>query len=149
MNHCPLYSVQLVREKTVKYEPEACGDAGAAVAAIRGIIGMADRESLVALFVSARNRIVGAHVITMGNGSGLNADTPQVFRAAIVAGARAIILGHNHPSGDPTPSREDLAFTMHTMKAGKLLGIPVLDHVIIAEGASYSAGRSRPGASRR
>ena len=63
----------------------------------------------------------------------------EVLKPAIVAGAHAIILGHNHPSGDPKPSREDLAMTRTLREAGDLLGIQVLDHVVVTEdGASWS-----------
>lgn len=58
----------------------------------------------------------------------------EVFRAAIVAGAMAVILVHNHPSGDPTPSAEDRALTEQLVAAGKLLDIPVHDHIVIGLG---------------
>jgi DNA repair protein RadC len=56
----------------------------------------------------------------------------EVFRAAILAGAAGIILVHNHPSGDPTPSADDRAVTRQMVDAGRLLGVPVYDHVILA-----------------
>ncbi len=65
----------------------------------------------------------------------------EVFRPAITRGAAAIILVHNHPSGDVTPSREDLNLTARLVEAGRLLGIEVLDHLIVAE-SRYLSFRS-------
>jgi DNA repair protein RadC len=57
----------------------------------------------------------------------------EVFRPALRESAAAVVLVHNHPSGDPTPSREDIEITERLMRAGELLGVPVLDHVVVAE----------------
>lgn len=62
----------------------------------------------------------------------------EVFRDAIVKGAAAIIVAHNHPSGDEAPSREDRETTRRLQEAGRIIGIPVLDHVIVARGGSFS-----------
>jgi DNA repair protein RadC len=66
-------------------------------------------------------------------GSGL-VHPREVFRAAILDGAGAIILAHNHPSGDPTPSSEDIRITRQLVEAGKILDIEVLDHVVVGRG---------------
>jgi DNA repair protein RadC len=62
----------------------------------------------------------------------------EVFRAAATAGAAAIVLFHNHPSGDPTPSTDDVVLTQRLVRAGDLMGIQVLDHVIVAESRYHS-----------
>jgi DNA repair protein RadC len=62
----------------------------------------------------------------------------EVFRAAVLESAAAVIFVHNHPSGDPTPSREDREVTRQLEQAGQLLGIPVLDHVVIGDGSYLS-----------
>ena len=62
----------------------------------------------------------------------------EVFRPAVVAGAAAILCVHNHPSGDPTPSCEDLRITQRLVETGKIVGIPVLDHVIIGRDSYFS-----------
>lgn len=61
----------------------------------------------------------------------------EVFKAAIVANAAALICAHNHPSGDPEPSREDRAITERLRQAGTLLGIPVLDHIVLGDGTTH------------
>jgi DNA repair protein RadC len=68
----------------------------------------------------------------------------EVFRGAIRSAAAAILLVHNHPSGDPSPSAEDHAVTRRLQAAGELLGIRVVDHVIVAEGGYYSFRESDP-----
>jgi DNA repair protein RadC len=65
-------------------------------------------------------------------------DPMQVFRAALKAGAGAIILAHNHPSGDPSPSQQDRDVTVRIARVGRELGIPLLDHLVFADGAVYS-----------
>ena len=61
----------------------------------------------------------------------------EVFRGAMIAGAAAVILAHNHPSGDPKPSADDVKLTQRLVEVGVLLGIPVLDHVIVAQDRDY------------
>lgn len=99
---------------------------------------MRAHESLWAVMVDSRRRVVATHEVARGGASCVAVDQGAVFRAAIVIGATALILVHNHPSGDPDPSREDIAFTAATVRVGKLLGIQVLDHVIVAASGFYS-----------
>jgi DNA repair protein RadC len=96
------------------------------------MLGFTDREHFAALFLNSIHGITGAHVVSIGGQQGIGTIEPRtVFRAAISACAAALIISHNHPSGDPTPSSPDVATTAHLMAAGKLLGIPVLDHIIV------------------
>jgi DNA repair protein RadC len=96
------------------------------------MLGLTDREHFAALFLNSTHGITGAHVVAVGGQQGIGTIEPRtVFRAAISACAAAVIISHNHPSGDPTPSAPDIATTSHLIAAGKLLGIPVLDHVIV------------------
>jgi DNA repair protein RadC len=99
---------------------------------LHAMLALTDREHFAALFLNSIHRITGAHVVAVGGQQGIGTIEPRtVFRAAISACAAAVIIGHNHPSGDPTPSPPDMATTSHLMAAGKLLGIPVLDHIIV------------------
>ncbi len=89
-------------------------------------------ERFAVLYLDTRNQPIGYEVVAIG---GLNIAALQpreVFAPALRLGAAAIILAHNHPSGDPTPSPEDEAVTRHLAEAGRLLGIEVLDHLVIA-----------------
>lgn len=90
------------------------------------------RECFSVLYLNTRNQPVGCETVAVG---GLNVAALQprdVFGPALTAGAAAVILAHNHPSGDPTPSPEDLAVTRHLQEAGRLLGVEVLDHLVIS-----------------
>ncbi len=93
------------------------------------------QEQLRALLLNTRNRVVGQRVIYQGNVQSSIVRPAEVFRPAIIKSAPSIIISHNHPSGDPTPSPEDVNITRELVSAGKLLGIELLDHVIIAGGS--------------
>ncbi len=90
-----------------------------------------DCECLVALLLNTRRRVKGHHLLTTGTMDTLLVDPRIVFRSAVIAGAAAIVLAHNHPSGDPTPSESDVRVTRDLARAGEILKIEVLDHVII------------------
>jgi DNA repair protein RadC len=96
-------------------------------------MGNADRESIYALHLNTRHQVDGVEEIAKGTVAGVDTHPREVFKGAILNNARAIILAHNHPSGDTTPSREDIALTKQLVSAGKLLGIQVLDHVIVSD----------------
>ncbi len=129
----PVYEVRLVQaRRSLKLAEPTVSDANLAAKTLHCMLGLTDREHFAALFVNGMHAITGAHVVAIGAQQGIGTIEPRtVFRAAIAACAAAIIVGHNHPSGDPTPSEQDLATTKHLMEAGKLLGIPLLDHVIV------------------
>lgn len=88
-------------------------------------------ESLWAVMLDARSRITAVHEVARGGVASVAVTAADVFRAAVITGATAIVLVHNHPSGETAPSGEDLSFTERLIEAGKLLGVSVLDHVII------------------
>jgi len=129
----PVYEIRLVQSRRPLRLAEATlPDAEYAGRTMHAMLGMTDREHMAALFINGLHRITGAHVIAIGGQHAIGTIEPcTVFRAAISACASALILGHNHPSGDPTPSKEDIATTARLMAAGKLLGIPVMDHIIV------------------
>lgn len=90
-------------------------------------------ESMVVLFVDGRSQIRGATVIAQGGRGSLMISAAEVLRPALVAGAHAIIIGHNHPSGSPRPSAEDDAMTASVHAAADVVGVPLLDHVIVTD----------------
>jgi DNA repair protein RadC len=89
------------------------------------------QEAFTVLTLNAKNRVLDRHLITLGIADASLVHPREVFRTAIADGACAIILSHNHPSGDPTPSAEDIRITRQLVEAGRILGIEVLDHIII------------------
>src|SRR5579864_716215 len=90
------------------------------------------RECFAVLYLNSRNQPVGCERVAVGGLNVASLQPREVFGPALTFGAAAVILAHNHPSGDPTPSPEDLAVTRHLQEAGRLLGVEVLDHLVIA-----------------
>ena len=90
-----------------------------------------DCECFVVLMLNVRRRVKGRQLVTIGTLDTLLVSPREVFRTAIVACAAAVILMHSHPSGDPTPSEADIKVTRDLIRAGQLLKIDVLDHVIM------------------
>jgi proteasome lid subunit RPN8/RPN11 len=95
-------------------------------------------ETMVALHLNTRRRVKGHHLVAMGTLDTLLVHPREVFRSAIVASSSALVLMHNHPSGEPTPSEADIRVTRDLIRAGQLLKIEVLDHVIIGAGRHCS-----------
>ena len=95
-------------------------------------IASADREVFVVLHLDTRNRVVAHETTSIGSQNASLVHPREVFKAAILKGATSIILAHNHPSGDPAPSKEDIDLTHRLAEAGGLMGIQVLDHVVVA-----------------
>lgn len=89
------------------------------------------REHFAVILVNIKNHILDMPIISVGSLTASVVHPREVFKAAIKRTAAALILVHNHPSGDPTPSREDITTTARLVEVGKLMDIPVLDHIII------------------
>ncbi len=90
-----------------------------------------DREHFRAILLDTKNRILGLRTISIGSLNSSVVHAREVFKAAVSESAQAIVLVHNHPSGLPEPSREDLAVTDRLVEAGRILGIEILDHVVL------------------
>lgn len=88
-------------------------------------------ECLVVLILNTRRRVKGHYLVSIGTQDTLLVHPREIFRTAISAAANAIVIVHNHPSGDPTPSEADIKVTRDLIRAGQLLKIEVLDHVVI------------------
>ena len=94
------------------------------------------REHFIVLMLNARNRLVAFHRVSTGTLSGTLVQPRKIFGPALrTMGVASVVLVHNHPSGDPTPSREDLRLTRQLVDAGRLLDMPVHDHIIVGNGA--------------
>lgn len=101
-----------------------------------------ERECLVVLMLNTRRRIKGHQLVSTGLLDTLLIHPREVFRAAIVAAASAIVLMHNHPSGEPEPSESDIRVTRDLVRAGQLIKIDLLDHVIIGAAERHVSLRS-------
>ena len=90
-----------------------------------------NKEHMCALLLNVKNHIIAWETISIGSLDASVVHPREVFRPAIIKGAASIILVHNHPSGDPTPSKEDLEVTARMVQVGRVMNISVLDHIII------------------
>ena len=99
---------------------------------------LARREYFVCLLLDVRNRVLRRDTISIGSLSASIVHPREVFRCAVEHGAANLVLVHNHPSGNPDPSREDIALTQRLVAAGAVMGIEVLDHVVIGRGSFVS-----------
>lgn len=91
------------------------------------------KEHFVCLYLNARNQVIHQEVISIGSLSASIVHPREVFQVAITRTAAGIILAHNHPSGDATPSREDIDLTSRLVEAGRIMGIDILDHIILSD----------------
>ncbi len=96
------------------------------------------QEAFFVLTLNSNNILIDKHLVTLGLVNSSQAHPREVFRAAILDSAAAVILAHNHPSGNNNPSAEDVKITEQLCQAGKIIGIEVLDHVILAGNGFYS-----------
>ncbi len=135
----PIYKISLVREGRVAcYEQQIRSSADASTL-LHTYLANVDREHFVVLLLNQKNRVVGLHTVSVGSLTASVVHPRETFKAAILANAAAIICGHNHPSGDCQPSKEDRAITQRLKEGGALLGINLLDHVIVGgEGRYFS-----------
>lgn len=101
------------------------------VSFLRGVLPDNSREHFLALYLSANNSPIGYSVVATGCANSCPVHPREVFQAAIIVGATSIILAHNHPTGDLSESKDDIAVTERLKEASKLLGIKLLDHIIL------------------
>ncbi|MEX1163089.1 MAG: JAB domain-containing protein [Nitriliruptor sp.] len=94
-------------------------------------VGGSDRERCVAALVDTKHRVLEVVVVSVGSLDHTFMAPREVFRDALLANAAALVLAHNHPSGDPTPSRDDELLTRRLTRAGELVGVDLLDHLVV------------------
>ena len=96
------------------------------------------KEIFIVICLDTKNQIISKETISVGSLNANIVHPREVFKPALLASAAHIIVSHNHPSGDPTPSREDIDITKKLVETGKIMGIDLLDHVIIGDGRHFS-----------
>jgi DNA repair protein RadC len=127
----PVYGVKLVRLGSLLWKERP------------RIRGPADAVGFVAVLLDTKGQVIGVTTISIGDLSSALVHPREVFKPAVLANAASVLLAHNHPSGDPTPSSEDVSVTRRLAEAGALLGIDVLDHVVIGERGHWVSLRER------
>ena len=101
---------------------------------LQGEMGLLEQEEMRVVLLNTRNQVLGTSEVYRGNVHTAIVRIGELFREALRQNAPAIILVHNHPSGDPAPSADDIAMTKQAIEAGELLDVDVVDHVILAQG---------------
>ena len=138
------YRLRLEREPAPPYEkPVLCERPAAAARLASKLVGDVDREIMGALFLDGRNRAVGHTIAYVGGLSRVTVEPRGLLVPALLGNAAGIVAFHNHPSGDLSPSAEDLAFTRRLSEAAELLGVSLLDHLIIGEPGRFVSLRGR------
>ncbi len=137
----PTPTVQRVRELVVSYRPfryqlPVTGTASGPREAARlaaAVLADTTVEQVLALHFNTKHTLIGVHVVSVGTLDASLVHPRDVFKAAVLSNASGLILAHNHPSGDPTPSGEDRALSNRLPQAGELLGVDLLDFVIVTD----------------
>ena len=130
-----MYELKVVRERRQGYgHVRRIRKSDDVYTIFKGHFEAKDREEFVAVLLDGKNQVIGFNVVSVGSLTAALVHPREVFKPAILGNAAAIVLVHNHPSGDPEPSAEDRAITERLKQAGDLVGIRVLDHVVIGDG---------------
>lgn len=143
----PIIELRQQRVGSIRYQTWQVNDPAAAASLCREIVSeqIADaaEEHFVAIALNAKNRPVVFYTVSVGTLTASLVHPREVFRVAIMYNAYSIIVAHNHPSGDPTPSREDREITRRLKQAGEILGIQLYDHLVIGADGTYVSLRER------
>lgn len=120
-------------ERETLYESYDIKDPQSVVRAVRGTIKDKAKEHFKLILLNTRNKIIGLSTVSIGTLNASLVHPREVFKDAIRHSASSVVVAHNHPSGDPEPSEEDMKITRRLVESGKILGIEVLDHIIIGK----------------
>jgi len=136
--YIPIYRVQLVRDGSAKTDSKVIDYPGKAAEILRNYIGETDREVFVVAMLDTKSKVIGINTVSVGSINASIVHPREVLKPAILSNAVGIIIGHNHPSGEPTPSREDKEVTNRIDQACQIIGIQLLDHIVLGENGYYS-----------
>ena len=139
--YLPIYRLSLVREGREPYDP--AGHPAAAARFIDALCQDEPAECMGVLFLDQRHRVIGASILYRSGFNRAAVEPRGLLAAALLANAGGIICFHNHPSGDPSPSAEDLTFTRRLAEAGEIIGVRLMDHVIVGGNGQWISLRQR------
>ena len=128
----------MVKEGRSLYGMERISSPEDALKSVSPLFAMADREMMAVMSLTARMEPLAFEIAAVGGLASYIIDIGNIFKHALLNNAASVLCFHNHPSGDPEPSRDDRVITRNISSAGKLLGIELTDHIIIGEGTFYS-----------
>lgn len=128
----PVFRVCLVRDGAVTLPSEYKADHSEnAARVLRKYLAREDREHFVVLALNNENQIIGVHTASIGTMGSCQIGVREVFKFALLSNAAAVIVGHNHPSGNQVPSEDDIGATKALVRAGETMGIPIVDHIVL------------------
>jgi len=130
-----VYRISLVRDQLVEFEQSPLNNSTQAIRIIQKLIetqGQSDREQFCIIMLNAKNVMIGLNIVSTGSLTAATVYPREVLKPAILANACAMILCHNHPSNDLTPSDADISLTKQIIQASKIIGIQIHEHLIIS-----------------
>lgn len=132
------YTVQLKKKYTYFEENDIVISSEDAIRIISKFYDYEDREKLYVILINSHRKVIGINLVSVGTVDKVMMHPREIFKPAILLGAAAIIMVHNHPSGNIIPSNEDKDITNRIIECGHLLDIPLMDHIIYSEDNYYS-----------
>lgn len=132
-----IVSLKMVKEASVLYENRKVASPNDAVDLIKDFLQESDREKCILICLDTKNQPTFLTTISIGSLNSSIIHPREVFKLAIMSNSASIIMAHNHPSGDPNPSKEDMGITKRLVEAGEILGIKIIDHIIVGDGDRY------------
>lgn len=138
VNRISVVTIKMEKEKNILVDNKKISSPKDVYELMKDYLKGADREYLVLLSLDMKNNINSINTVSIGSLNSSIVHPREIFKTAILSNAASIILIHNHPSGDTTPSKEDINITYRIKESGKMLGIELLDHVILGDN-SYSS----------
>lgn len=139
----PIYKVCLVRDGSVPVIDQCISSPKDAVHILIEYLRGVDREHFVGLYLDSANKLIGIHTISIGILNSSLVHPREVFKLALMMNAASIIVAHNHPSGNAEPSGEDIKLTRQLAEAGKIMGIPIHDHLIVTDHNGFTSFAER------
>lgn len=131
------------RHASVPYENRILAKSSEAASILASIMGDEAVEVFGILCLTSKQRMIAYHQISRGGIDHTVASPREVFQVALLSNAAAVIVGHNHPSGEPSPSPDDRQLTRRLIDAGALMGIELLDHIIVGHDGHYFSFKER------
>lgn len=138
-----IVSIKMVKEKSILYGNRALSSPSDAVTLLSEFLEDSDREMLLVCCLDTKNQPTCINVVSIGTLNSSLVHPREVFKPAILSNSCSIIIAHNHPSGNPSPSKDDINITTRLKESGKILGIDLMDHIIIGENNDFVSLRNK------
>ncbi|GAB6152580.1 hypothetical protein JCM17380_13300 [Desulfosporosinus burensis] len=138
-----IVTIKIVREGSVLYQNRTINSPSDSANLLEPFLKDEDRECFLVVCLDTKNQPTAIHTVSIGTLNSSLVHPREVFKVALLANSNALILAHNHPSGEPKPSQEDLEVTRRLVEAGKILGIEVIDHIIIGSNSRFVSLKER------